>query len=148
MKKYLWEERILVLILAIQVLLVCLGVLSRYAFNWSLSFTEEITRYLILWLACLGLPVCLARDEMIRFQWPREKSLRLARFLRLFSYTASVVFFVLLLFSAMKMIRLQWQFGQKTSVMGWSIIWVSLALPVTCLLFFYRIYGKLYKNEK
>ncbi|MBD3267763.1 TRAP transporter small permease subunit, partial [bacterium] len=72
MQKYI-EERFVMVLLAIQVLLIGLGVLSRYGFGWSFSFTEELTRYLLIWLACLGFPVCWARSEMIRFKMPWKK---------------------------------------------------------------------------
>ncbi len=132
------EERLIVFILLVQVFFVCLGVLSRYALGWSLSFTEEFTRYLIVWLACLGFPACMVRNEMIQFRWPGEKPAFIKKAFRNIFLTANLLFFGILLFSSIKMILLQWQYGQKTSVMGWSILWVSLALPVCCLLMFFR----------
>ncbi len=144
--RYIFEERLLVCIILIQVFFVCLGVLSRYAFGWSLSFTEELTRYLIVWLACLGFPACVARKEMIRFQWPWKKSSKFYLLTRYVSGAASVVFFIVLLVSSLKMILLQWRFEQKTSVMGWPILWVSIALPLCCVLYIYRMSSKTNRN--
>ncbi len=136
----LFEEWMLAAILTVQVVLVCAGVLSRYFFNWSLSFTEELTRYLLIWLACLGLPACWARGEMIGFQWPGRRSARTARILAWLRSGAGGVFFLMLLYSSLQMIRLQWQYDQRTSVMGWPVVWVSLALPAASLLFFHRAF--------
>ena len=138
MIRRLIEERILAVILVIQVTLVCAGILSRYFFNWSLSFTEELTRYLLIWLACLGLPACWARGEMIRFQWPGRRPGRTAQILIGIRFGAGLIFFAMLFYSSLLMIRLQWQYNQRTSVMGWPIYWVSLALPAASILFLIR----------
>ena len=138
MTRRLVEERILAGILVIQVTLVGADILSRYFFNWSLSFTEELTRYLLIWLACLGLPACWARGEMIRFQWPGRQPGRTARILAGIRCGAGLIFFAMLFYSSLLMIRLQWQYNQRTSVMGWPVYWVSFALPVSSILFLFR----------
>ena len=137
--KRLLEENFLVWIVLTQVALVCAGVLSRYVFEWSISYTEELTRYLLVWLACLGMPVCWARREMIGFQWPGYKPKVLARITRVVPVIVSVLFFAILLVSSIKMIHLQWRYGNRTSVMGWPIYWVSLALPAGCIGLFLRL---------
>ena len=138
-RRLLLEEYALAAIILVQVVLVCLGVLSRYAFNWSLSFTEELTRYLLIWLACLGFPACCARRETIRFQYPGRKPRWFELTIRWVTLAASAVFFIVLLFTSLKMIHLQWRYDQTTSVMGWPIVWVSLSLPVTSLLYTIRM---------
>lgn len=138
-ERLLIEETILVLILVVLVALVCAGVLSRYLFNWSLSFTEELTRYLMIWLACLGVPACLARREMIHFQWPYRKSRWYAAVTWWSAMGMNIFFFVVLFYSSCKMIQLQWQYAVRTSVMGWPMVWVSLAFPVGALVFLIRL---------
>lgn len=139
--RYLFEEYPLVLILVIQTVLVALGVLSRYVFGWPLSFTEELTRYLLAWLACLGFSACWKHQEMLAFQWPGKKeNSRLAILFRIVSALVTMCFFIIVLVASFKMIHMQWKFEQTTSVMGWPIIWVSLAFPCGCVLLFYRIF--------
>ena len=138
MKTHTIEEKLLLAILVVQTLLICAGVLSRYAFAWSIAFTEEFTRYLLIWLACVGTPVCLARGEQIRFQWPARFQHRIPRLRRGVGALAVLFFTALLLYSSLQMIRLQVEYKQTTSVMGWTIVWVSAALPIFCGLYFYR----------
>jgi len=140
--KLLFEERFLIVILIIQALLVCAGVLSRFVFNWSLSFTEEITRYSLIWLACLGLSAGCARDEMIGFKWPGRKSRLKAIIFLWIGRVAAGLFVLALLGSSIQMIKLQWDYNQLTSVMGWPIVWVSVALPVTAVLVLLRLIPK------
>lgn len=141
LKKLYLEELLIILILTLQIIIVCLGVLSRYFFNWSLSFTEEIPRFLLVYLACLGFSACLARQELIRFQLPWNKSPRTERFLTLIYFLANGIFFMILFSSSLKMIYFQWKFSTTTSVLGISVIWLSICLPITALLFLYRMFS-------
>lgn len=140
MRKLYFEEILLAAFLIVQVALVCAGVLSRYFFGWSISFTEEISRSLMVWLACLGFSACMGRREIIGFAWPWSKSPKAKTFFRYFNYLVNTAFFLILLYSSLQMARLQWETGQKTSVMGWPILWVSIALPLACVLVLWRLY--------
>ena len=55
------EEGILVVILGIMVILTFAQVVSRYVFNNSLTWTEELSRYLFVWMSWVG--VSLAAKE-------------------------------------------------------------------------------------
>ncbi len=48
-------------------LIVVLAVVGRYAFGRSLSWTEEVPRYLLIWIAFLGAAACVARREHVGF---------------------------------------------------------------------------------
>jgi TRAP-type C4-dicarboxylate transport system permease small subunit len=140
---FLLEERLLIGILAVQVLFVCVGVLSRYLFNWSFSFTEEVTRYLLVWLACLGFPACWARHEMIQFSAPWEKPKWLETGIGIgVVFLCRLYLVVLLAVSLKNIISVQWAYQQKTAVLGWPIMWVSLSVPLMCVLFLFRSFGK------
>ena len=57
--KYLWnniEVVCMVVFLDIFILNVFLGIITRLLFNNPLVFTEEVSRYLFIWLVFLGLP--------------------------------------------------------------------------------------------
>jgi len=47
-------ERLCALLVALMVLTVWLGVLSRYAINLQITWTEEFARYLMIWSALLA----------------------------------------------------------------------------------------------
>ncbi len=49
-----FEEIVLVAVLAIMVVLVFLQVVMRYVFQASLSWSEELARYMFLWIIWLG----------------------------------------------------------------------------------------------
>jgi TRAP-type C4-dicarboxylate transport system permease small subunit len=145
--KPLFEEWLMAAILVILVVLVCAGVLSRYVFNWSFSFTEELTRYLLIWLACLGFSAGVARGETIQFQWPNKNSARLKTLLRWIGILTGSLFSLILLGSSIQNICLQWRYHQPTSVMGWPIVWVSVALPVAAILYLLRSIPRFRRNS-
>ncbi|HKJ61409.1 MAG TPA: TRAP transporter small permease [Hyphomicrobiales bacterium] len=58
-------ERVCVILLVILVLDVWLGVLARYVIPLPLTFTEELARYLMIWMALLAVSSGIAYREHI-----------------------------------------------------------------------------------
>jgi TRAP-type C4-dicarboxylate transport system permease small subunit len=56
------EENLVIILLAIMVSNVTMGVFYRYVLNNSLSWTEELARYLMVWFAYIGMAMAF-RDE-------------------------------------------------------------------------------------
>lgn len=50
------------------VLIIWLGVASRYLFGWGLTWTEELSRYVMIWGALLAVSVGVFRREHIGFE--------------------------------------------------------------------------------
>ena len=48
-------------------LIVVLAVIGRYVFGRSLTWTEEVPRYLLIWISVLGAAACVARREHVGF---------------------------------------------------------------------------------
>lgn len=60
-----WVERCSVAILAILVLVVWIGILARYVLPWNLTFTEELARYLMIWVALLSVSIGICRRQHV-----------------------------------------------------------------------------------
>jgi TRAP-type transport system small permease protein len=60
-----YVERFCVLLFAILILDVWLGILARYGSSWDLSFTEELARYLMIWMALIAVSCGIAHREHI-----------------------------------------------------------------------------------
>ncbi|WP_163559316.1 TRAP transporter small permease [Halomonas sp. NO4] len=60
-----WVERLCVFLLSLLVLTVWLGILSRYALPWNLTFTEELARYLMIWVALLAVSIGICRRQHV-----------------------------------------------------------------------------------
>ena len=48
-------------------LIVVFAVVGRYVFGRSLTWTEEVPRYLLIWISFLGAAACVARREHVGF---------------------------------------------------------------------------------
>ena len=60
------EEKFLIWTIAISVLLTFSQVIMRYAFHNSLSWTEELSRYLFLWYSWIGAGYCVKEKAHLR----------------------------------------------------------------------------------
>ncbi len=60
-----WTERLCALLLAIMLLDVGLGIFGRYVVELPVTWTEELARYLMIWVALLAVSCGVARREHI-----------------------------------------------------------------------------------
>ncbi len=131
-----WEGRVAVFLLAVQVCLVALGVISRhfsvYLFgkSLSLSFTEELSRYLLAWVTAFGLCAVFAEEGLLSLRiWPdRPGTFRAIR--RWIGLLATVGLAILIAVQGLRVIELHWETDKRTGVMGWPMIWVTISLPL------------------
>lgn len=66
-------ERVLVIIFVVMTLSVVWQVLSRYLLSISASFTEELARYCLMWLAILGAAYITGKREHIAIDFFADK---------------------------------------------------------------------------
>lgn len=124
---------LLVAVFLILVVVVLWGVGSRYLFGSQASWSEELARLLMVWLALLGSAlVCreekhLGLDVIVR-AWPSD----LQRLARLFGYIAIFAFAVLILgWGGWQLVDQRFDSGQTLPALGLSKGWFYLALPVS-----------------
>ena len=66
--------KVLILILGLMVINVLWQVFSRYFTDSPSSFTDELARYLMMWLGVLGAAYVSGRDEHVAIDYFAEKS--------------------------------------------------------------------------
>lgn len=132
-------ERFCVALLAILVLDVWLGVLVRYALPLPLTFTEELARYLMIWMALLAVSSGIAYREHIgvEFIFGRLPP-QMRRWLAVaFDALAFAFFFVLFIygigFAEKGFSRLTMIYGMPK---GYPFLGVPLAAAVACIQLF------------
>jgi TRAP-type C4-dicarboxylate transport system permease small subunit len=61
--------RLVCIVLATALFVIVIGaVIGRYAFGQALSWTEEVPRYLLIWISFLAAAVCVLKREHVGFE--------------------------------------------------------------------------------
>ncbi len=122
-------ERLLAAILGVITALVIYQATARYLFNSPPSWTEELARYLQVWMVMLAAPVCLHRGMHLAVDYvtPRLPPARRA-VARAFLALPVGVFSLVLTVYGVRLLRVA---AIETSpALGTSMIWPYLAVPV------------------
>lgn len=88
------EEFLLVAFLGAMTLIMGVQVVSRYVFGMSLSWSEEITRYLFIWSGFLSVSYCSKMCISIKIeQFVSKLSRRTIALVKVFTHTIELLFF-------------------------------------------------------
>ena len=105
------EEITVIILLSAMVINVTLGVFCRYVLNSSLSWTEELARYFMVWFAFIGMALAFKDESHVSVTFIVSKLPSYFRhIIKLFVY-ALILFFLITLFvqsiSLLKIINIQ-----------------------------------------
>jgi TRAP-type C4-dicarboxylate transport system permease small subunit len=128
-----WVERICALLLAAMVLIVWFGVLSRYVLHLGETWSEELARYVMIWVALLAISAGAHRREHIGVEF---LFLRLPptvrRALRFAVDGAGLVFFVFMAVFGVGMAATGAH--QYANIFGMTMLLPFAAVPVAATL--------------
>lgn len=124
---------ILFVMMAGMTLSVLLGVLFRYVLKDSLSWSEELARYLMIWCACLGAAVAYREGSHFAITLIVDKFHgNLAKIITKVAEIMVFIFFVIV--AAEGIVLLSGLEGQTTPAMQIPMGVPYLAVPVACLI--------------
>jgi TRAP-type C4-dicarboxylate transport system permease small subunit len=63
-----FEELLLMLLLAVMAMVMGVQVVARYVFNYSLTWSEELTRYMFIWSSFLSISYCTKEQISIKIE--------------------------------------------------------------------------------
>ncbi|RDV25447.1 TRAP transporter small permease [Alteromonas aestuariivivens] len=135
-----------VLLAAMMVLLVAdvsWQVLTRFILAQPSSFTEEIARFLLIWISLLGGAYAYWEHSHLGFDLiVRNISAAKARFIfKLCCVLVAIFAVTVLIVGGSNLVRLTWVLGQQSAVLGIPMAAVYVVLPVTGVLFLmYSVY--------
>jgi TRAP-type C4-dicarboxylate transport system permease small subunit len=120
---------VLVALLAAMAVLVFGNVVARYLFNASAGWVEELTRYMMIWLAWLGAGLALRHGNHVAVMLLVEALPRTpARLLRGLVGLAALAFLGALVWVGWEYAAFAWR--QRTPVLQWTTGAVYLAIPI------------------
>lgn len=116
------------LLVALIAIVVAAGVFWRYVLNDSLSWTEEVSRYLLIWLAATGSVVAMHRRELVAIDLlPDALSSAGQRLLRILISAIVVATAAVIAFYGWSLAVNAW--GQSASTFRMPLFFVTVAIP-------------------
>ena len=118
-------------IIAVMLLMTFYQVVSRYVFHHSLSYSEELARFLFVWMVFLGFPVVARQGGhmAVGFLVSRLRGGAL-RFTNILALLLNLAFMLIMTWQGYRMIVLSsWQ---TSPALGWPMSAVYWVIPVGC----------------
>ena len=137
-----WLERALVLLMAAMVVNVLWQVATRYLLRSPSSFTEELARYLLIWVGLLGACHALRHRMHVAIEVATERLDPIGRRRTALAALGLVAAFALAVMGigGALLVRLTLRLEQTSAALGIPLGYVYLALPVAgSLILFYSV---------
>lgn len=140
------EERLLYALLLSMLIVVFLGVLNRYVLPFSMRWTEELARYLMIWVAFIGSSLCVRKSLHISVDalvnvFPET----VKKWLELLAYIICMLFCVWLFLISYGLVERLATTGQLSPSMRVPVYYAYAAVPVGFALMSIRYFIKILK---
>ncbi len=126
---------VLALALGIMTVLIFWQVFARYVVGNSLTFSEEVSRFTMIWMTFLGAAYAIRQGTLIAVDiLPDFTKGKLSKAIKIISYLVALIFYFVL-------IKFGWEMSQSVSFQrapatGLSMFWPMLATSVGGVLMF------------
>ena len=129
------EETILLILLVLMTCIMGIQIVSRYIFQNSLTWSEELVRYMFVWSAFLGIPFCIKHGLSIKvdqfrnlFPIPLQKILMYIDKIIIF-----FLFLVMFIYSCL-VVKASYLSGQTSPAMQIPMWMVQISVCISSLL--------------
>ncbi|MFC1833366.1 TRAP transporter small permease [Thermodesulfobacteriota bacterium] len=125
-----FEEWTLFISVMVALVALFINVVLRYGFNYTLAWSEELVREVIIYTTFIGLAVAVKNRSMIKIDALVQLVPKLKLPLTYFSNLATLIFAVMMLYYGWKMAALQVTTHQKTIIMQIPLVYLYAILPI------------------
>ncbi len=135
-------EKLLTLLMLAIVLIVCWQVLSRYLLHSPSSISEEIARFLLIWISLIGAVYCYRTKAHLGLDILTNKlAEKQQKITRIFTHVMVLIFSsMVLIIGGVRLIQLSFNPIQVSPTLGLPMGYLYCVLPLSGLLFcFYAI---------
>ncbi len=142
LEKYnLFEERVLIASLALNVLLVFFQIVMRSVFNTSISWSEELSRYIFIWQIWLGVSIAYANNQHIKVDmiYTVFKSKKAHKIIKLIVDIIWLSFNTFLVVVGVRLLISMQSRNALSSGMRLPLVYVYAALPIASIILLLRI---------
>lgn len=126
---------LLVVLMVVAVLNVLWQVATRFVLGDPSSFTEELARYLLIWISILGAGYAVGQRAHLALELlPEKLEGRALRMLEWVIWGCMAAFSLLVLVvGGARLVYLQWMLGQTSPTLGWPMGAVYVVIPLSGL---------------
>lgn len=144
-----FEEAVMIILLMFMTMIMGVQVCARYLFNFSLSWTEEITRYLFVWSGFLSIGFATQKAIAIRLEQLTEKLKgKVKSMVFIVDYVIEFVFFAYMIPSAWNYLMTAIESGQVSTACEMPMWFLQAAPFVGFVLVEVRLAEKIYREIK
>lgn len=128
--------RFLILLMLLLVGSVLWQVISRYVFASPSSWTEEIARFLLIWISLSGAVYAFRTGMHLGLDiLPKKLEGRAADLLKWFTIALVVLFsFTVLVVGGISLVMMTWELKQYSAVLGLPMSWIYSVIPAAGVL--------------
>ncbi len=132
-------EYFLATLMALMLLSVCWQVLTRYVFTSPSSFTDELARYLLIWIGTLGAAYASGKRLHLAIDlFPSSLEGKSKYRLSVFLNVLIILFaFAVLVVGGSRLVYITYTLGQVSAAMQLPLAYVYTILPISGLLIVY-----------
>jgi len=145
------EEWTLFLTVIIALLALFANVVLRYGFNYSLAWSEELVRIVIIYTTLIGCSTAIKDQSMIKIDALVQIAPKLKTALSWLSNVVTLIFSCMMVYYGWQMAELQLRTFQKTIIMQIPLVYLYSILPMMGVMMFIRttqvIYRDVHKKE-
>jgi TRAP-type C4-dicarboxylate transport system permease small subunit len=111
-------------------------VISRYIFSSPSSWTEEVARFLLIWISLMGAVYAFRSGMHLGLDiLPKKLEGRQRAALKFFTIAVVILFSILVLvFGGISLVSLTWELKQYSAVLGMPMAWVYSVIPASGLM--------------
>ena len=125
-----FEEWTLFITVVVALVALFCNVVLRYGFNYSLAWSEELVREVIIYTTLIGCSAAVKNRSLIKIDASVQIFPRLKVPLTFFSHLVTLIFSVMVLYYGWLLALLQAQTHQKTIILQIPLIYVFSMLPL------------------
>jgi len=134
----LFEEWTLFITVLVAMISLFFNVILRYGFHYSLAWSEELVREVILYTTFIGCSVAVKNRSTIRIDALVQLVPVLKYPFEVFSHVVTLLFSVIMVYFGYQLAQLQVLSGQKTLILQIPTVYLYATLPLMGVLMFIR----------
>ena len=142
----LFEDWTLFISVMVALIAVFFNVVLRYGFNYTLAWSEELVREVIIYTTFIGCCAAVKNRSMIKIDASVQLFPKLKTLLTYFSNTVILIFSVMMMVYGWQMAAMQARTFQKTLILQIPLVYLYAILPLTGVLMFIRTLQVIYQD--